>query len=399
MAISLVKTDATNMDLRNAIEKAYPKACSQIESKVLARKLRGRTDNETARNIFNYVVKNVQYKKDGYNQIVRLPSGLLRTREGDCKSMALLIASLLANNGITPTFIYTSYKSDPTPSHIYVETKDGVILDAVWKRFNSEKPPTHKYKKTMDISYLSGVDSCSSCSLGAINIKKPNILKKPLISKDKVQNIKQGGAKIGLAGGRALFLAMLKNNLDGSASKLSTGNQEKQVALWKKAGGDPKALANAIKVGSQKPKKKLGFLPKLKGILTKKVKIKGLGADDESSTKNAIRVLAVGTGSAIGSSVPAVGTAVGGGAGASLGEVLIIILPLVQEMIAKTPEAEAVPENAPFNVSSGNEAPDDETNATDGSGGSQGGGGSDTNKILLYGAIAVGGYLLYKNFK
>jgi hypothetical protein len=95
MGISLVKSNATNKDLRNAIEKAYPFACKQIESKVLARKLRGRTDQETARNIFNWVVTNIKYNKDGANQIVRLPSGILRTKEGDCKSMSLLIASLL----------------------------------------------------------------------------------------------------------------------------------------------------------------------------------------------------------------------------------------------------------------------------------------------------------------
>ena len=73
-------------------------------------------------------------------------------------------------------------------------------------------------------------------------------------------------------------------------------------------------------------------------------------------------------------------------------------------MIAKTPTTEAVGENAPPIVSSGNDLPPDEPNATDGSGaednsGSGTGAGMDTSKMLLYGALAVGGFLLYKNFK
>jgi hypothetical protein len=402
MGISLVKSDATNKDLRNAIEKAYPFACKQLESKVLARKLRGRTDQETARNIFNWVVTNIKYNKDGANQIVRLPSGILRTKEGDCKSMSLLIASLLANNGITPTFIYTSYRPDPTPSHIYVEMQDGTILDAVWRRYNSEKTPTHKYKKIMDISYLSGIDGCS-CGLGAINLKpkqKTTQTKKPLINLSKVG---QGVKKVGLSAGRTLFLAMIKNNLDGTASKLATGNITSQTALWKKAGGDAVALGNAIKTGASKKPKKLNFLPKLKGILLKK-KINGIGEDVDKETIKAIRLVATGTGTAIGSSVPAVGNVVGAGAGASFGEVLIIVLPMIKEMIAKTPTTEAVGENAPPVVSSGNDLPPDEPNATDGSGaednsGAGAGAGAGTSKMLLYGALAVGGFLLYKNFK
>lgn len=406
MGLSLVKSNATNKDLRNAIEKAYPYACSQIESKTLARQLRGRTDQETARNIFNWVVKNIKYNKDGYNQIVRMPSGILRTKEGDCKSMSLLIASLLANNGMTPTFVYTSYRPDPTPSHIYVELQDGTILDAVWRRFNSEKTPTHKYKKIMDISYLSGIDGCS-CGLGAIQLKKPAILqkkpatttaKKPVVNLPKVG---QGVKKVGLSAGRTLFLAMVKNNLDGSASKLSTGNVTNQMALWKKAGGDPTALGNAIKTGASKPAKKLNFLPRIKGILLKK-KINGLGEDVDKETKNAIMLVATGTGTAIGSSVPAVGNVVGAGAGASFGEVLIIILPMIKEMVAKTPNTDATDGSSSPVISSGNDVPPAEPNATDGSGSDDASGsGSDsgTSKILLYGAIAVGGYLLYKNFK
>lgn len=386
-----ISSSGTTTQLQTAIERALPKAVAQPQTKALAKKLRGQNDYDTSRNIFNWVLTNIRYKKDGSHQIVKLPSALLVVKEGDCKSMALLVASLLINNNITPRFVYTSYKhNDPTPTHIYVETDSGIILDPVWRRFNSEKKPTYKTKKVMNISYLSGVDGCESCSLGAINLKKP-IVK----GKEVVKKAGQGAKVVGLSAGRLLFLTMIKNNLDGIATKLSTGNQASQIALWKKAGGDASKFASAIKTGSQKPAKKLGFLGKLKYRLSKK-KINGIfgGETDDDALKSGIRTIAVSTGAVVGSSAPAVGTAVGTGAGASLGEVLIIILPMVQELVAKTPATDGIPENAPFNQTGNLESETPE--GVDSS--SKPEEGSGTSNLLLYGALAVGGYFLYKKF-
>jgi len=30
---------------------------------------------------------------------------------------------------------------------VYVQTNEGIIIDAVWKKFNSEKPYTYKFLK------------------------------------------------------------------------------------------------------------------------------------------------------------------------------------------------------------------------------------------------------------
>jgi len=387
--LKTIATNGTNPQLQTAIERILPKAVAQRETKELARKLRGANDYATSQNIFNWVLTNIRYKQDGRNQVIKLPSALLVVKEGDCKSMALLVASLLINNGITPKFVYTSYKqNDPTPSHIYVETDSGIILDPVWRRFNSEKRPAYKKKKVMNISYLSGVDGCESCSLGAVGGKKPNVRK-------GVEKIKQGAKVVGLSAGRLLFLTMIKNNLDGMATKLSTGNQASQIATWRKAGGDAKKFAEAVKTGSQKPAKKFGFLGKLKKRLAKK-KINGIfgGETDTDALKSGIRTIAIPTGAVLGSTIPAVGTAVGTGAGASLGEVLIIVLPIIQEAVAKTPATDMIDENAPFNNTGKLEAETPEE-STEGSSESGGGG---TNTILLYGALAVGGYFLYKKF-
>ena len=401
--LKTIATNGTNPQLQNAIERILPKAVAQRETKELARKLKGANDYATSRNIFNWVLTNIRYKQDGSSQVIKLPSALLIVKEGDCKSMALLTASLLINNGITPKFVYTSYKqNDPTPSHIYVETDSGIIIDPVWRRFNSEKTPAYKKKKVMNISYLSGVDGCENCSLGAIVSKDKRQLVKKTFTQGK-QKVTQGAKVVGLSAGRLLFLTMIKNNLDGMATKLSTGNQASQIATWKKAGGDASKFASAVKTGSQKPAKKFGFLGKLKKRLAKK-KINGIfgGETDDDALKSGIRAIAVSTGALVGSSAPAVGTAVGGGAGASLGEVLIIVLPMVKEMVLKTPATDMIDENASFNNTGKLESETPEEGAQSSSGDSGSGSGADsgstTNNLLLYGAIAVGGYFLYKKF-
>lgn len=392
-----ITSNGTNPQLQNAIESILPKAVAQPEVKALALKLRGSNDYDTARNIFNWVLTNIRYKKDGRHQIIKLPSALLVVREGDCKSMSLLVASLLINNGITPKFVYTSYKpNDPTPSHIYVETDSGIIMDVVWKRFNSEKKPAYKKKKVMNISYLSGVDGCASCSLGAVDAKS-KIRQTAQNVKSNVSKVGKGAKVVGLSAGRSLFLTIVKNNLDGIATKLSTGNLSNQVAIWKKAGGNATKFQNALKFGSQKPAKKFGFLGKLKGRLARR-KINGLfGAETEDKAlENGIRTIAVATGTAVGSSAPVVGTAVGAGAGASLGEVLVIILPIIKEAVAKTPSTDALPDNAPLNATG---ALDGELDVADEGLKPMTEEEKGTyNKVLTYGLIAVGGYFVYTQF-
>jgi hypothetical protein len=355
-----VKRGANNKQLQSAIEEALPFAAKQPVTKALAKKLRGANDLETSRNIFNWVVTNIRYKKDGSNQIVRLPSGIIRTREGDCKSMSLLVAALLVNNGIVPKFVYTSYKeNDPQPSHIYVETQSGIILDPVWKKFNSEKTPKHKFKKIMDISYLSGLDGCCA-GLGAAGKGKAKVQK---FVKKTTSVVTKGAAKVGFAAGRNLFLFLLKNNIDGLASNLNTGNRERQVSFWKKVGGDSKVFADAIRKGASKPAKKVGFLQKLKGLSTKK-KLSGFGSIGETVDKQLeAKIIALSTslGATLGTAVPAVGNAAGAGGGASLGAVIVAIFPIIQEAVAKVPAAEALdPDKGGYTIPSGVEKADEE---------------------------------------
>ena len=150
------RVGATNKDLQRAIEAAVPAAVVQM--KYQSNQFRGLSEKETAKKIFDFLKTQVHYKVDSDNQKIKLPSALLREREGDCKSYALFTAAVLSNLKIPYKFCYASYNPyDRTPEHIYVVTNNGTIIDAVWGTFNSEKKASYKFYKPMNISYISGI--------------------------------------------------------------------------------------------------------------------------------------------------------------------------------------------------------------------------------------------------
>lgn len=141
----VIAPQGTNKQLQKLIEDAVPMAVEQTKS--IARQFKGSSEEATARNIFNFLLTKIKYKADGQHQQVKLPSALLRTRVGDCKSYALFTAAILTNLNIPYVLVYASYSNSKTPEHVYVMTQNGVIIDAVWKKFNSEKPANHKIIK------------------------------------------------------------------------------------------------------------------------------------------------------------------------------------------------------------------------------------------------------------
>ena len=167
MAEKTLYTDGDNKQLRDAIFKATPLAVTQTKS--IANKFKGKTDLDTCKNIFNYLLTSVSYKEDGMHQKIKVPSALMREKQADCKSYALFTAGILQNLGIGWKYCLTSYSNDPTPQHIYVVTDSGIIIDAVWKIFNEEKKPTYKFYHKPDltdmkISYIAGIGARHSNS-------------------------------------------------------------------------------------------------------------------------------------------------------------------------------------------------------------------------------------------
>lgn len=170
---TIVKRNATNSELQRAIEAAIPQATKQAAA--FADRYRGKTEEESCKKIFEYLKNNIHYKADGADQQVRLPSGLMRTAQGDCKSYSVFTSAVLSNLRIPHKLVYASYDpKDSTPSHIYVMTDKGCIIDAVYGKFNAEKKATYKKYKKMNIAYIAGVKSRRkigrSCNNGYVGI-------------------------------------------------------------------------------------------------------------------------------------------------------------------------------------------------------------------------------------
>lgn len=332
MAEKTLYISGDNYQLRNAIFSATPKAIEQTRS--IARQFKGDSELATANNIFNFLKNNITYAADGVHQKIKLPSALMRERIGDCKSYSLFTMGILSNLGIPAEYVLTSYNQDPTPTHIYVKTKSGIIIDAVWGKFNSEKQYNHVYTKSingindMKISYISGVrgvpqsvrtkiagcgcgckgmGNCGnypkmgSVLIGALTQEGKSYCDKKYpdtgtLAKRTANKIERNACyvregtkidealkKIGLSIPRQVALGILSLNFDGISSQLNgSSRMTKIVEQWKKIGGDEASLRAAIRDGSSRQVKKFGALKKVEDLIKSRVKSKlgigGIGA-------------------------------------------------------------------------------------------------------------------------
>jgi len=249
------KVGATNFELQRAIEAALPAAVAQTKN--LAKSFKGSTEKETCSKIFNFLKNDIQYKVDGDNQKIKLPSAFLRERSGDCKSYSLFTAAILSNLKIPFSFTYASYNpQDKTPEHIYVTTKSGCIIDAVYGKFNAEKKPCYKFQKPMNISYISGIKKhhsekyekreekyhnignvfsksnaaiCGYQGLGRTGLDWGNAVGRSFSAGEVAEYLSKNAA---LAPARALLLMFIRNNGGGIASFLySMGFRENVYEL------------------------------------------------------------------------------------------------------------------------------------------------------------------------
>ena len=280
MGTTVVKRNASNMDLQRAIEAVIPTAVAQMKQR--ANEFKGKTEAETCKKIFDYLKNQITYKADGADQQVRVPSGLIRTRQGDCKSYSVFTSAVLTNLGIPHKLVYASYDpNDSTPTHIYVVTNNGCIIDAVYGKFNAEKKASNKKYKDMNISYISGVKSRrrigsmgkygtgGACGIGGVDTGET--WAKKLGIWDSIPN----GIKILFyknlvnpvyAGGREFVKALLRKNSGGFGNALtaiyniarndnSTPEFKKYrelELLWLQKGGNPDELRIAFQEGNTK---------------------------------------------------------------------------------------------------------------------------------------------------
>jgi hypothetical protein len=270
-----ISGDADNKDLRTAILAAVPQAVEQ--TKELAPYFRSTNERETAKKIFDFLKSRVKYKADDYKQVIQLPSAILRPGAiADCKSLSLFTASILQNLGIPWHFVLTSYSDSPIPGHIYVQTDSGIIIDVVWGKFDSEKKPKYKYK--MKLTDNMPVTKAPAIGLGATESGAEWAIRNGIwysfnagerleINAKKISPIHIAARNLiltaiaGNSGGLASMLKQLDNESTGSPAnnklfKQSSFDKKRDIEIkWLQQGGNPNELYDAMNKGSVKQPK------------------------------------------------------------------------------------------------------------------------------------------------
>ena len=201
-----------------------------------------------------YVRDLVSYKQDGFSeQKIQLPARLLKdTKVGDCKSFSLAVLAIITALGYKGGFRYASYRPNKIPTHVY-----NFVFDNSGKKFTFDacvdslkESPRYTYIKDMEVTYLAGspimIDS-DPYYLGRRRKRKKD-------KKDK-KDKPGAGKKIALAPARAAFLALVKLNARGLATKLQMSiskGGDKTKAFWTKVGGDFDKLKSAVSSGAKK---------------------------------------------------------------------------------------------------------------------------------------------------
>lgn len=159
---TLKKRRGTTKDIINEVLNTYQDTWHTTAE--LAETLRRNTEYDTCKAVFDFIVENVNYNEDPNGvQWIRTPARLLHDGEGDCKSMAILSASLLNNLGIPCFFRFVSFSKNNQITHVYTVTESGIIIDPVelidgQPVFNYASQYTYKKDmNTTQISRLSGI--------------------------------------------------------------------------------------------------------------------------------------------------------------------------------------------------------------------------------------------------
>lgn len=118
----------------------------------LAEKLRGQTREETYRNIWAWVRSHIVYIEDAEPQIVKSPGATWKDRIADCKSMAILVGSILQNMRIPYKLRFAFYDPEnPDQGHVYVvapnDSGNWVAIDPVNPVFLDEPQAWKKRDK------------------------------------------------------------------------------------------------------------------------------------------------------------------------------------------------------------------------------------------------------------
>ena len=234
-----------------------------------------------------WIRNNVKYKIDPFNeQNIQLPSSLLRTKKGDCKSLSLLFLSIMEAAGFNAGFRFVSYKKGRPYTHVYnficlfknkFHTFDCCIKNLVENQ-------NYKSSKDMKVNYLAGTPVMMGEDMEAINkpsvyelmqddrymsLSGPDYIGRKKIFKNLGKNITRnikGVVKnvkgVALAPARGPFLLLVDANFNGIARKLDEARKKDPKLyeeFWLKLGGKVSSLNKAVDKGRNKKPKRTGI--------------------------------------------------------------------------------------------------------------------------------------------
>lgn len=177
----VIYENGNTSDIINVVMYAY-----EIENdpqiRVLAEKLRGDTVYNTCKNIWRYILDNINYQADSdgkEGEMIRTPARLIHDRTGDCKSYSLFTAVILRYLGIPHCFRFVSYNKIKRATHVYIVANNNIVIDPVATvqlgyPFNSEVKYTFRAdmsERGTKISYLAGLPTAKK-AVGKTNEKR-----------------------------------------------------------------------------------------------------------------------------------------------------------------------------------------------------------------------------------
>jgi len=182
----------------------------------LSKLLKGSSNEETSRNIWNFCVDYINYEPDHPEiEQVRTPARSWADRQMgiDCDCYSVFISTILLNLSISHSFRMADYGNGW--QHVYVvahgENGDNVIIDPVYHLFNSEKP-THKpfYDHlVMKLEMLNGLGN----SLDTYNQSNYNSSLNPVMAQAHQQAMNT--TRLQLQDAVALQNSTTRNNMNG----------------------------------------------------------------------------------------------------------------------------------------------------------------------------------------
>jgi len=222
----------------------------------------------------NWIRNNVQYKLDPFNeQNIQLPSSLLRTKKGDCKSLSLLFLSILESAGYNAGFRFVSYKKNSSYTHVYnfICTNQNKYFTFDCCIRNLVENQNYKLKKDMRVNYLAGTPVMMGED-DVQGINKPTIMelltddiymsgseyigrKRRPILRNLLDKGKNAVKVVSLAPERGAILALIDVNFAGFARKLDEARKKDPKTFeefWLKLGGKISSLNKAIDKGKNK---------------------------------------------------------------------------------------------------------------------------------------------------